>query len=130
MNAKWYGMTPLMIGSLFAAISPAMAQMGAETGAGGQIMAPGNSAPERDSRGTLVISDPAVAPPGSNPGVGVLSPVRDPRVIFAPRASTKVYRRCSKTVTDGCSQFWEPPRDLPNCPGDPDCPQVVTRPQG
>jgi hypothetical protein len=121
MNAKWYGMAPLMIG-IFTAMSPAAAQKTAETEIRGQIVAPGNTAPERDSRGNLVISSAAVAPEGSNPAVGVISPIRDPKVVFAPRASTRIYRRCSKTVTDGCTQFWEPPRNLPNCPGDPECP--------
>lgn len=128
MNAKWCGMTPLMIASIFTAIGPAAAQISGTT-ASGQIVAPGNSAPERDSRGIPVISDPAVAPAGSNQPVSLQTAPGDPRVIFAPQRSTKVYRRCSKTVTDSCSQFWVPPGDLPNCPGDPDCPTIVTRPR-
>lgn len=129
MNAKWYGMAPLIVAGFCTAITAAAAQKLATAGTRGQIVAPGNSGPVRDSRGNIVISDPAVAPPGSNPGVGEIGPVRDPRVIFAPKASTKMYRRCTKTVTDNCVQFWEPPSELPNCPGDPECPQVGDRPK-
>ena len=128
MKARWYGMMPLMICGIFTAMSPAVAQMSAGTGTRGQIVAPGNTSPERDSRGNLVISAAAVAPEGSNPAVGVISPIRDPKVVFAPQASTRIYRKCSKTVTDGCTQFWEPPRNLPNCPGDPECPQIGAPP--
>ncbi len=128
MNAKWYGIAPLVIGSMVIAMSASAAARKSESRATRQIVSTGNSAPVRDSRGTLVISGQAIAPEGSNPALGVISPIRDPRIVFAPRASTRVYRRCSKEVTDFCSQFWEPPKDLPNCPGDPDCPQTMRGP--
>lgn len=130
MNAKWNFMTLTMIGGLFAAMSPAVAQRGTETGPAGQLVAPGNSNPERDSRGTKVISDPAFAPRGANEPLGSQTGAsRDPRVVFAAQASTEGYRACTKVVTDRCVQLWEPPRTIPNCPGDPDCPEILNRPK-
>ena len=129
MNARWHGITPLMIASMVTAISPAMAQKSAKAGTRDQLAASGYSVPARDSRGNIVISNPAVAPPGSNLPAGSAVTNGDPRVIFAPRPTTKKYRVCSKNVTDDCVQSWEAPGDLPNCPGDPECPTLVYRPQ-
>ena len=123
MKAKTYGLMLLTVGSAFAA-SATLAQTDARPAAKGKLVVPQVSRPARDSRGTLVISDPAVVPRGANEPVGSQIGIsRDPKVIFAPREATEVYKICSKTVTDSCVQAWEPPRTIPNCPGDPECPE-------
>ena len=123
MKAKYYGLVLLTIGSGFGA-SATFAQTDVRAAGKGKLVVPRVSAPARDSRGTLVISDPAVVPRGANEPVGVQTGIsRDPRVVFAPRLSTEVYKVCSRTVTDNCVQAWEPPKEIPNCPGDPDCPE-------
>lgn len=123
MKAKHYGLILLTIGSGFAATAT-LAQTDIRAPGKGTVVIPRVSPPARDSRGNIVISDPAVAPRGANEPVGAQSGIsRDPRVVFAPRPSTEVYQVCSKTVTDNCVQVWEPPKEIPNCPGDPDCPE-------
>ena len=121
MKAKWYGLMLLTIGGTFTTMSATSAKTGARPAPKGTLVVPRLSGPARDSRGTLVISDPAVVPRGANEPIG--SQIRlDPREVFKPRVSTEVYKICSKRVTDNCVQVWEPPGELPNCPGDPDCP--------
>ena len=123
MNAKWHGAILFTIGSAVIAIGAASAQTAAERPAMGPTIAPHNAEPERDSRGVKVISDPATTPRGANEPLGSQSGAsRDPRVVFATQASDEEYPVCSKTVTDNCVQVWEPPRRLPTCPGDPECP--------
>ena len=75
--------------------------------AGGQVVAPANTAPERDARGIPVISDPAVAPPGFNQppqpgGTGVPASATP-----TPQPATENYPACSRTVTDNCVQAYE-----------------------
>lgn len=80
--------------------------------AGGSVVAPSNNNPEEDARGIRVISDPAIAPPGTNtampipPGAQV---VVNPNqaAAFSTRASTENYPACSATVTDNCVQSYE-----------------------
>ena len=124
MKAIYYGAMLLAIGGTMTA-SATFAKTGARPAMKGKSMVPSISRPVRDSRGNIVISDPAVAPRGANEPVGSQSGIsRDPKVVFAPQVSTEEYKICSKTVTDNCVQVWEPPRRLPDCPGDPDCPTV------
>ena len=121
MKAKTYGLMLLTIGSAFVA-SATLAKTDSRPVTKGKLTIPRVSTPARDSRGTIVISDPAVAPRGANEPIG--STIRlDPREVFKPRVSTEVYKLCSKTVTDNCVQGWEPPREIPVCPGDPECPE-------
>ncbi len=134
MKTGWYGKTLVLIGMGLVGAGTGAAEAGSDQAAApssmGQTIAPANRDPERDSRGTRVISDPAVAPRGANEPLGSQSGIsRDPKVVFAPQASTEEYRRCTKEVTDNCVQFWEPPRTIPNCPGDPDCPEILSRPK-
>ena len=70
---------------------------------GGETVAPGNTAPERDARGIPVISAPAVAPPGWN-GVGAPAPANQPAPSMG--AATDL-PPCSRTVTDRCVQTYE-----------------------
>jgi hypothetical protein len=80
------------------------------TAATEQVVAPGNTAPERDARGIPVISDPAIAPPGFNqpPGMnGVGGPLVDPSQPPAPQPATETYPPCSRTITDNCVQTYE-----------------------
>ncbi|HEY5723303.1 MAG TPA: hypothetical protein VIT45_13365 [Allosphingosinicella sp.] len=122
MKAKHYGVMLLAIGGAMTA-SATLAKTDARPGMKGKSVVTPGSRPVRDSRGNIVISDPAVTPRGANEPVGSQTGVsRDPKVVFAPQASTEEYQVCSKTVTDNCVQVWEPPRRLPECPGDPDCP--------
>ncbi|SMF77729.1 hypothetical protein [Allosphingosinicella indica] len=85
-------------------MAPAPAPM-----AGGSTVAPGNAAPERDARGIPVVSDPAMAPGGANqaPPSGPAVPAPNQQAVFATQASTKEYKPCTKTVTDGCVQTYE-----------------------
>lgn len=75
-------------------------------------VAPGNAAPERDSRGIAVVSDPATAPAGTNapltvaPGQQVI-PNPDQASAFATQPSTGEKPPCSRTVTDNCTQTYE-----------------------
>lgn len=122
MKAKYYGVMLLAIGGSMS-MSAAFAQTDARPGMKGKSIVPPGSRPVRDSRGHIVISDPATTPRGANEPVGTQTGnSRDPRVVFATQKSTEEYPICSKTVTDNCVQGWEPPRQIPNCPGDPDCP--------
>lgn len=77
--------------------------------AGGSTVAPGNAAPERDARGIAVVSDPAMAPGGANqaPPAGPAVPAPNQQAVFATQASTKEYKPCTRTVTDGCVQTYE-----------------------
>jgi hypothetical protein len=52
--------------------------------AGGQTVAPDNSAPERDARGIAVISDPATAPSGYNQGAQTVPAGTPPPTVAAP----------------------------------------------
>ena len=74
-----------------------------------QPVAPGNSAPERDSRGIAVVSDPATAPAGTNaptpPGPVTINPNQS--AAFATQPSTGEKPPCSRTVTDNCTQTYE-----------------------
>jgi Flp pilus assembly protein TadG len=76
-----------------------------------QTVAPGNSAPERDSRGIVVVSDPATAPAGANqappPGSGPVVPNPNQAQAFATQPSTGEKPPCSRTVTDNCTQTYE-----------------------
>jgi hypothetical protein len=62
--------------------------------------------PGRDARGILVVSDPAVSPPGYNlnvPGLGAL-----PGHGSAPvAAASGPLPPCARTVTDRCVQTYE-----------------------
>lgn len=76
----------------------------------GPVVAPGNTAPERDARGIPVLSDPAVSPPGYNQPAGtngVGGPMVDPSQPPAPQPATTDYPPCSRTVTDHCVQTYE-----------------------
>jgi hypothetical protein len=129
MKTGWYGKTLVLIGVGLVGAGTGAAQTGSDQQAAapssmGQTIAPANNDPERDSRGTRVISDPAVVPRGANEPLGSQSGAsRDPKVVFATQSSTEEYRRCTKEVTDNCVQFWEPPKYIPVCPGDPECPE-------
>ena len=68
--------------------------------AGGAVMAPDNSNPERDAHGVKVISDPATVPAGYN---GQSGAVGGPAEATAPERP----RACSRTVTDNCLQTYE-----------------------
>jgi hypothetical protein len=72
-------------------------------------VAPANSAPERDSRGIVVVSDPATAPAGTNapvpPGPVTINP--NQAAAFATQPSTGEKPPCSRTVTDNCTQTYE-----------------------
>ena len=77
--------------------------------AGGQVVQPGTSNPERDARGVLVRSDPAVAPSGWN---GMMSsaaggPLTDPNTGEAIDPADDNYPACSAKVTDNCVQTYE-----------------------
>jgi hypothetical protein len=90
--------------------SVAVAQTTSSTG--GQTVAPGNNAPERDARGIPVVSDPATAPAGTNqpvsaPAGAQIVPSPNQAAAFATQPSTKEYPVCSRTVTDGCVQSYE-----------------------
>ncbi len=79
---------------------------------GGQTVAPGNSAPERDARGIPVVSDPATAPAGTNQPVSVppgarVVPNPNQAAAFATQPSTGEKPPCSRTVTDNCTQTYE-----------------------
>ena len=123
MKSKSYGLMLLIIGSISAAGGAALAQPGALDATKGKLVVPRVTPPALDSRGNRVRSDPAVVPRGANEPVGRPGVIRDPKVIFAPKVSTEVYRICSRTVTDNCVQSWDQPGDIPNCPGDPECPE-------
>jgi hypothetical protein len=74
---------------------------------------PANTAPERDSRGVPVVSDPATAPAGANQPIAPAAPgavwAIDPnaRAAFATQPSTGEKPPCSRTVTDNCTQTYE-----------------------
>ena len=70
--------------------------------AGGVVMAPDNSNPERDAHGVKVISDAATVPPGYN---GVGGAVGGPAE--AATTTPERPRACSRTVTDNCLQTYE-----------------------
>jgi hypothetical protein len=72
-------------------------------------VAPGNAAPERDSRGIPVVSDPATAPAGTNAPAptGAATPAPNQAAAFAMQPSTGEKPPCSRTVTDNCTQTYE-----------------------
>src|SRR6218665_159553 len=75
-----------------------------------QPVAPANSAPERDSRGITVVSDPATAPAGTNATVTQGTQFRvnpNQAAAFATQPSTGEKPPCSRTVTDNCTQTYE-----------------------
>ncbi|HEV2867275.1 MAG TPA: hypothetical protein VGX37_12270 [Allosphingosinicella sp.] len=72
-----------------------------------QVMAPANTAPERDARGIPVVSDPATAPPGFNQPPSVGGTGASPSAPPAPQPATENYPVCSRTVTDHCVQAYE-----------------------
>jgi hypothetical protein len=76
-----------------------------------ETVAPGNTAPERDSRGIPVVSDPATAPAGTNqaPPAGTTRamPAPNQAAAFATQPSTGEKPPCSRTVTDNCTQTYE-----------------------
>jgi hypothetical protein len=75
------------------------------TGSG--MVAPGNTAPERDARGIPVVSDPAMVPPGVNAPPAVGGTGATAATAFATQPSTDNYPACSRTVTDNCVQAYE-----------------------
>lgn len=81
----------------------------AMTPASGQIVQPGNAAPEHDARGIAVISDPAVVPAGFNGAQGgaMGGPLVDPATGAAVAAADASYAACTATVTDNCVQTYE-----------------------
>jgi hypothetical protein len=74
-----------------------------------ETVAPDNSAPEHDARGIAVISDPAVAPAGTNQlaPTGHAVPNPNQAAFFAAQPSTGEKPPCSRTVTDNCTQTYE-----------------------
>jgi hypothetical protein len=80
----------------------------------GQIVLPGNTAPERDARGIAVISDAAIAPPGFNQAPGIPTAMGGPFVeaplnALATQPATETYPACTASVTDNCVQTYERP---------------------
>ena len=75
--------------------------------AGGQAVAPGNTAPERDARGIPVISAPAATPPGWNQAPSIGGTGASPSAPAAPMGSAGPLPPCSRTVTDRCTQTYE-----------------------
>ncbi len=76
------------------------------------VVAPGNSAPERDARGIPVVSDPAEVPAGANqstpiPAGAQFQPNPNQAQVFTPQPATGEYPACSRTVTDNCVQTYE-----------------------
>lgn len=63
-------------------------------------------APNKDSRGYVVTSNPGVAPAGAN-RAEVNTPAPDPAQVFAPRPSAGDYPTCTREVTDNCIQMHE-----------------------
>jgi len=109
-------MKALLAAALLTAGTAALAQEtvappAPETAAPAQTVAPGNSAPERDSRGIVVVSDPATAPQGTNmappTGSGPLVPNPNQAQAFATQPSTGEKPPCSRTITDNCTQTYE-----------------------
>ena len=85
----------------------AQSEMQTTTNAGGQMSAPGNSAPERDARGIPVISDPAMVPPGWNEAPRPGGTGAPPSATPAPMGAGEAAPPCSRTVTDNCTQTYE-----------------------
>ena len=79
-----------------------------ESAAGGALVQPSNSNPERDARGIAVLSDPAVAPAGWNgtAATAMGGPLLDP-VSGEPVGTEESYPACTATVTDNCLQTYE-----------------------
>jgi hypothetical protein len=74
----------------------------------GRMVAPGNTAPERDARGIPVVSAPAAAPAGYNQAAQMV-PAGTPMPTMArptPSAAGEL-PPCSRTVTDRCTQTYE-----------------------
>lgn len=74
----------------------------------GQVVAPGNSEPERDARGIAVISAAAIVPAGWNgtaAGAAMGGPELDPAT--GEPAAERDYPACTATVTDRCLQTYE-----------------------
>ncbi|HEX6375021.1 MAG TPA: hypothetical protein VFZ91_04815 [Allosphingosinicella sp.] len=84
------------------------ASFGLPAAAGGQVVQPGNSAPERDARGIAVISDPAIAPPGWN-GVPATAAMGGPELdaVTGQPLAPRDYPACTASVTDRCLQTYE-----------------------
>jgi hypothetical protein len=80
-----------------------------------QPVAPANSSPELDARGIPVVSDPAVAPAGTNAPVpaGPVTVNPNQAAAFATQPSTGEKPPCSRTVTDNCTQTYEVGRRRP-----------------
>jgi hypothetical protein len=74
-----------------------------------QPVAPANTAPQRDSRGITVVSDPASTPAGANAPVpsGPVTINPNQAAAFATQPSTGEKPPCSRTVTDNCTQTYE-----------------------
>jgi hypothetical protein len=74
----------------------------------GRMVAPGNTAPERDARGIPVVSAPAAAPAGYNQAAQMV-PAGTPMPTMARPTSTAAGELppCSRTVTDRCTQTYE-----------------------
>jgi hypothetical protein len=116
-----------MVRSAIAAAALCCALVLATAGAAFQeTVAPGNAAPERDARGIPVVSDPAVAPAGTNQPV-VVPPgaqlVANPNqaAAFATQPSTGEKPPCSRTITDNCTQTYEVGVDCNVFPNHPRC---------
>jgi hypothetical protein len=76
---------------------------------GGQTVAPGNTAPERDARGIAVVSAPATAPSGYNQPAQMV-PAGTPMPAAGPAPTMGAagpLPPCSRTVTDHCTQTYE-----------------------
>jgi hypothetical protein len=102
-------MKSLIFAAALLAAGSAVAQTMPEPapGAGTTTSAPANSAPERDSRGIPVVSDPADVPAGFNQPAQVGGTGVSPEARPAPQPATEAYRPCSRTVTDNCVQAYE-----------------------
>ena len=74
--------------------------------AGGQMVAPDNSNPERDARGIAVISAPAVVPAGYNGTASGMTGMGGPELDASGNAVTDnaSAQPCTRTVTDHCVQ--------------------------
>jgi len=90
----------------------AAALLTAGTALAQEPVAPGNTAPRTDSRGVVVVSDPAMAPAGTNqmvtiPPGALVGPNPNQATAFATQPSTGEKPPCSRTVTDNCTQTYE-----------------------
>lgn len=76
--------------------------------AGGAVVEPGNSNPERDARGIAVISAAAVVPAGWN-GTAVGAAMGGPELdaVTGETIAPDSYPACTAAVTDKCLQTYE-----------------------